>query len=372
MSHNPEFAVVHVCAPAAAGGLETVVRQLARGQQAAGMRVLVLAIVDPSPVDHPFVSTLIQDGIAARAVRVPSRRYLSERRQIRDELTRFQPAVVHTHGYRVDLVDAPVARRIGAATVSTVHGFTGGDWKNRLYETAQRRALRRMDAVVAVSEPMWAGLKTSGVSADRLHLVPNELLGFEPHPRPEARRRLGIPLDQPAIGWIGRLSREKGPDVLVEAVALQADGAVRVIVIGDGPERGSLEVVARDRGVADRIVFMGQIPAAGRLVKAFDLVVLSSRTEGTPMVLLEALQAGVPVVATGVGGIPGAAGGRATLVPADDPGALSVAMAAMLERPSPAAHSAPRSPDNGPGWISRYEAVYRAAEIVRDGRTGSR
>jgi glycosyltransferase involved in cell wall biosynthesis len=115
---------------------------------------------------------------------------------------------------------------------------------------------------------------------------------------------------------------------------------------------------------------MGQVPEAGRLVTAFDLVALSSRTEGTPMVLLEALQASVPVVATRVGGIPDAARGRATLVPTEDPAAFCAAMAAVLARSHPADVRSLNARDDGTAWISRYEAVYRAAEIVRDGTTG--
>src|SRR2546429_211481 len=76
---------------------------------------------------------------------------------------RLRPTIVHTDGYRPDVVDASVARRRGIPTVTTVHGFTGGGWKNGLYERLQRRAFRRLDAVVAASEPLKAQLTRAGV-----------------------------------------------------------------------------------------------------------------------------------------------------------------------------------------------------------------
>ena len=371
MNTPNEIAVAHLCAPAEAGGLETIVRQLARGQQRAGMRVVVLSVVDPSAgPEHPFVRALVGDGVDARGLPIPSRGYLLERRRTRAELERFRPAVVHLHGYRVELVDAPVARALGAAVVSTVHGFTGGDWKNRLYEIAQRRALRRLHAVVAVSEPMRRLLAESGIPAERLHLVPNVLLGFHPLTRDEARATLGIQPGRRVIGWVGRLSHEKGADVFIQAFAKLPDPGVEALIVGDGPERAPLEALARRLGIADRLIFAGQIPEAGRLVPAFDLVVLSSRTEGTPMVLLEALQAGMGVVATEVGGIPAAANGRASLVRPEDPAGLSVAIAAAL-RGSPRQSTSPASAlDDGGSWIGRYRAVYHAAQTVRNREIG--
>src|SRR5713101_3623616 len=86
---------------------------------------------------------------------------------------RLRPAVVHTHGYRPDVVDAGAARRLGIPTVTTVHGFTGGGWKNRFYERVQRRSHRRFDAVVAVSRPLVEQLLRDGVPPRRLHLVQN-------------------------------------------------------------------------------------------------------------------------------------------------------------------------------------------------------
>ena len=188
-------------------------------------------------------------------------------------------------------MDAPVARRLGIPTVTTVHGFTGGDWKNRLYERMQRRAHRKFDAVVVVSRPLMVQLIQDGVPPHRLHLVQNAWQGITPPlERLAARRALGIPARAFHVGWVGRLSVEKGPDVLLDAIGHLRDLPIVVSVLGTGRERGVLLDRARALGLAERIHWHGVVPGAARLFSAFDVFVLSSRTEGTPVVLFEAIQ----------------------------------------------------------------------------------
>src|SRR5207245_6251293 len=106
---------------------------------------------------HPFLAPLAQVGITTHQLVFPGRAYWRERRAIAALCRHVRPDIVHTHGYRPDVVDAGVARRLGIPVVTTVHGFTGGGWKNRCYEWLQLRALHPCDAVVAVKR---AGLQT--------------------------------------------------------------------------------------------------------------------------------------------------------------------------------------------------------------------
>jgi glycosyltransferase involved in cell wall biosynthesis len=189
--------------------------------------------------------------------------------------------------------------------VTTLHGFTGGDLRNRCYEWLQRRLARYCDAVVAVSEGIARDLAATGLPADKLHVIPNVL----PPPGPRltravARRLLGIGEDRWVIGWVGRLSREKGLDLLLDAIALDPHPEFDLVVMGDGAERDALMAQAEMLGLAERVTWAGIIPEAERYFAGFDALVLSSRTEGSPIVVLEGMAAGVPVVAVGTGGVP--------------------------------------------------------------------
>ncbi len=275
--------------------------------------------------------------------------------------------MVHTHGFRSDLIAGFAARRRRLPIVSTVHGFTFGDLKNRSYEVIQRRALRYFDAVVVVSLPLEEEMLARGVPRDRLHLIPNAIAPVRGQlGRERARAELGVSEEGFRVGWIGRLSQEKGADVLVDAVGQLRGEDVEASVIGDGPELAKLRARAADLGVAARIVWHGRLPAAARFLRAFDALVMSSRTEGTPMVLLEAMASRLPVVATRVGGIPAAIGEReAILIPPDSPTALAAAIRQVRDDPASARARAERAwerlqRDHGvEPWLDRYEAIYR-------------
>ncbi len=214
------LALIHVLACQPFGGLESVVRTLAEGQTARRHRVRVVAVLDLEPSPHPFELALRDAGIEVTPGRLPPRAYRRERGVLAALFRELRPELVHTHGYRADVQAGAVARRLGIPTVATVHGFTGGGWKNGLYEWLQLRALRRSDAVVAVSKPLVRQLRARGVAAQRIHCLPNAWGGRGTLlSREEARRRLALPDDAFVVGWVGRLSAEKGPDVLLDALA---------------------------------------------------------------------------------------------------------------------------------------------------------
>jgi len=363
--------VMHVVNPGMVGGLERVVQTLAAEQRAAGDDVHVAAVVGPEDADNAnnFFGPLRSAGVDTHAVELPPRRYLRERAALIDICRRHRPAIVHTHGYRADLVDGGVAHAVDAASVTTIHGFTGGSAKNRCYEWLHRRAIRRFDAVVAVSRPLALQLVESGVPADRLHLVLNAWRpAAPPLARGGARDSLGIARNAFVIGWVGRVSHEKGLDVLIDAMASLRDLPIYLSVIGDGPARQSLEARARRRDVAERVMWHGFIPDADRLLGAFNVFVLSSRTEGSPMVLLEALATGVPIVATRVGGVPDLLrADEGSLVPPECPDAIADGVRhvfrnqeAEIARARAAQRRVAGSDRVGP-WISSYDAVYQAA-----------
>jgi len=366
--------ILHILAPGEVGGLESVVRSLASAQQAQGHLVAVAAVVDRESPEHPWITAARAEGIPVYPCPIPPRAYHKERAAIARICRTLGPEIVHTHGYRPDVLAGGVARRLGHGTVTTVHGFTGGGIRNRFYEWLQLRAFRRFGAVVAVARPLGERLAAAGVPRERLHVIPNayEAPG-PPLGRDAARTILGVPPEGYRLGWAGRLSREKGADVLVEALGLLRDLPIALSVLGTGREAAALAGRAGALGVSERVQWHGTVPDAARLLPAFDCFVLSSRTEGTPMVLFEAMAAGVPVVATAVGGVPDIVSAEeALLVPPESPAALAGAIRAVYADPAAAAaraRAARRRLDRDygvAGWVARYDATYAA--VIRGSR----
>ena len=150
------------------------------------------------------------------------------------------------------------------------------------------------------------------------------------------RERLGISRDQRVILNVGRLSKEKAHADLIAAFKtlceMQSNLNCKLVIVGDGPERQSLTTAARESGLDARIIFTGQLGEVGPYYAMADVFVLSSHSEGSPNVLLEAMAANLPVVATCVGGVPEIVENEksALLVPAKDPTALATAIARIL------------------------------------------
>jgi glycosyltransferase involved in cell wall biosynthesis len=314
------------------------------------------------------VAGLREESIETHHLCVPGRSYLNERRAIAAICRRTSPTVVHTHGYRADVVDG-LAVRQSTPIVSTIHGYTGGDAKNRFYEWVQRRSLRRFDAVVAVSTKLGRELNEV-VRPERLHVIPNAIATpSDPLDRPAARVALGLPAESRVVGWVGRMSREKGADVLLDAFAAsKLSEDVHLALLGDGPELESLRDQAKRLEIESRIRWLGRTKDACRYFAAFDVLVLSSRTEGTPMVVLEAMSAGVPIVATRVGGVPDVlVDGTAFLVEPDAPIALAATLRDVLENRDAAWAVARAARDRAErrygvrNWVEAYESVYGAA-----------
>jgi glycosyltransferase involved in cell wall biosynthesis len=322
----------------------------------------------------PVVDRLTDAGIPVHVLKLAARAYMQERSEFGRRCRLLAPDVVHSHGYRTDVLDGRLARRLGFPVVTTVHGFTGGNWKNRVFERLQIRAFRKFDAVVAVSRPLAARLQAAKVPASRLHTLPNAWSpGPPPLDRHRARQFLGLEKDF-TIGWVGRLTHEKGADVLVRALSRLHALPVRVSFVGDGRERTSLERLASDLGVAERIRWHGIVSDAARVFPAFDVFVLSSRTEGTPISLFEAMAAQSPIIATSVGGVPDVVSNReAILVPADDDDALARAIERVYRCPEAAADRAEAARERLQAefspmpWLQKYEDVYRSVRKLKVG-----
>jgi glycosyltransferase involved in cell wall biosynthesis len=301
---NHHLSIVHVLSSFGMGGQERVALDLAGGQSGEGHRVLVVSLA-PEP-DGPLAAEFRQHGLeiatmAQRPGRDP-RLFLELARLFRQRGVH----VVHTHNPQPLLFAALPAKLTRARLVHTKHGVNP-DSPRRL---AMRRAAGRLvDAFVAVSQP------TANVAAerrecrrDRLHVVPNGIdldrFGPDPDARQAIRRELGIPEHAFAVGTVGRLWPEKGHAYFIRSVAPALGDGFHLVIVGEGPERDNLARQVAELARPDCVHLTGNRSDVPRVLAALDAFALTSKSEGLPLVIPEAMAAGLPVVATRVGGIP--------------------------------------------------------------------
>ena len=332
--HLPK--TVHVIVPSSAGGAESVVRNLAVGARQLPAAVEIAAVVH-SEAPHPFIEGARSEGSVVHPVVTRPRQYVEQIRALAAVLERTAAQAVQTHVYLANFVGFRAARKCGLPVIATIHGFTAGGIKNRFYEWFDLRQLRWFDGVACVSDAIRARVVAAGVPPDKTAVVPNGVFPSDVLDRETARAELGLALDEPVVGWIGRLSYEKGPDLFVETIARLPKPRPVAVMLGSGPEMHRMRQLLVSRVLDDRIRLLGERPNAARWLRAIDVLALSSRAEGTPMVLLEAIAVGVPVVSFAVGGIPSVIDDSSGwLVPTRDTGALSDAIRHALTEPDEA------------------------------------
>jgi glycosyltransferase involved in cell wall biosynthesis len=360
--------VLHVLSPAPIGGAESVVLELTAAMQTPSLQAGI-AVIGVDIAAHPFVAAARQRALPVEGTSMHRYRYVAQARAVAGMVRRGGVHVIHTHGFKADVIGGMAGWLTRRPTVSTLHGFTGSGVKTGLLDRLARRAHQRASALIAVSAPIREELIRRGMPAERVHVIPNAVQApHAPLTRAAARHELGVNAATPRIGWIGRLSSEKGADVFLHALAEIPTGvAWQASIIGDGPEAPALRTLCHALGLEARVEWHGVRAAAATLLPAFDVLVLSSHTEGTPMVLLEAMHAGTPIVATRVGGVPDMLGaGQALLVPPAIPSALAEAIAATLADPDAAraraalARREARATFGMDAWVTRHDALYRS------------
>jgi len=249
--------------------------------------------------------------------------------------------VLQSHSYKGHLLSLFLRALTGLPWIAFAHGWTDEDRRIGLYNRLDFRLLRYPDCVVAVSDSVRRRLEATGVPSSRITVIPNAVEIDAGERSVDVRGWLGsldIPAGTPVLSVIGRLSPEKGQDLFLEAcqVAAQKDCKFVGVLVGEGPWENELRARAKALGLESRVRFAGHSQDVAQVYAASDVIVIPSRSEGLPNVLLEAMAAGKPVVATRVGGIPEVLsdGVNGRLVPPEDPVRLADAMAALLaDRP---------------------------------------
>jgi glycosyltransferase involved in cell wall biosynthesis len=332
MAEPANFKILHILR-APIGGLFRHVVDLGRGQAERGHQVgVVAAEAEPGSVADTQLRALASQ-LPLGVMRIPMRRQLglgdaAAVSHVSKVIAAAGPGVVHGHGAKGGAY-ARLARST-AIRVYTPHGGSlhYGRWTPQgvVYRVAERILMRRTDLFLFESQfardTYQAAIGTPRVP---VHVVPNGVGAAEFQP-------IGSTGAKTDIVMVGELRYIKGIDVLIEAIAeLVARGRiVAATIVGDGPDAASLRHLAAERGLSNSLRFAGYQPAR----HAFSLgrlLVVPSRAESLPYIVLEAAAAGVPMVATRVGGIPEVFGASTSLVPPGNATALAEAVIAALD-----------------------------------------
>jgi glycosyltransferase involved in cell wall biosynthesis len=264
-------------------------------------------------------------------------------RRLGELIDRVRPDVVQTHNCKSHLFVRLSERWRRTAWVAFHHGYTATSVKTLLYNQFDRFSLLRATKMVTVCRPFFQEISALGVDPAKITVVHNSVKTFVP-PEAEAvhevSRRYGIQPGRPSVLSVGRLSREKAHRDLIEAFAIlrkrEPSLDPQLVFVGDGHEAEALRRQSGDRGLSDSVVFCGQQADVRPFYALASVFSLPSLSEGSPNALLEAMAAGVPAVATQVGGVPEIAENRrnALLVPPANRQALADALRTLLiDRP---------------------------------------
>lgn len=275
------------------------------------------------------------NGIACQAF-VPTGRLglLPMLQRLRATLAQESRAVIHSHGYKPDILLAALGVPRRLPCLATCHSWYSTTVKLKALESLDKWAVRRFDHVVAVSDEIYRDLRASGTPDAKLSRIDNgiSIPVIDTHEKNKIRAEWKLTPDEKLVVQIGRLAKSKRNALLLKAVTeLPADISVRVVFVGEGEERAVLGAYARELKIDGRVIFAGYRRNAPAIMAAADVLVITSNQEGLPIVILEAMAVGCPIIATAVGAIPQVLSEEsAWIIPVDDEVALTRALREAL------------------------------------------
>ncbi len=349
-----------------------------------------MVLIRPWEADNIFVQALEKEGYpiyrvpVAKRARVDGRDYLRVfrcHRIIHSLLKDGSYDLVHTHGYFADIVGIPAAKRLRIPRISTCHGFISNNLKYKFYNACDLIALRFSNNIISVSHGIKSTLMKSGIKDSQITVIRNAVNGnyhgaFYALNRQKIRKLYGIGGKEFVVGYIGRLSEEKGIRYLIEACSRlnELDLPTKVLIIGEGPQKQELQDLTIEKSMDHNVFFTGFQRDIENWLPAMDIFVLPSLTEGTPMALLEAMAFGIPVVASAVGDVPQVVDSERNgiLVNPGKPGEINNAIQllykneTMRKRFSAEAQEKIKEKYNVEDWTRKIEAEYLKMEICRE------
>ncbi|MFC5994833.1 glycosyltransferase [Pseudonocardia hispaniensis] len=365
--------VLHVITGLGVGGAELQLRSLLRHTRHSAD---VVTLYNPGPV----ADMIARDGIRVRDLAMTRNTELPALFRLRDLIAQDDYDVVHTHLYRSCVYGRAAARLAGTPVIVATEHSIGETHLERRRMTVAVRALYLAtglcgDATIAVSDTVRDRLVRWGVPERTVQVIPNgvdlDRVAFDAEARVRVRREFAVAEHDYVVGVLGRLDPNKRFDLVIEAVAPLMAGPVRLLVVGDGPQRRQLESVAARHGVTDRVTFAGERHDVAAVLSAMDLFVASSAQETFGLSVLEAMANGLLALYTTCPALTDVATDRARRVPGDIPGLRAEIAREVATGPRPrGAGTAIRERYGMPAVAGRIDDLYE--RLMAAGRSPRR
>lgn len=381
---NPLRVLALVEASTVTGPAKNLIRfcQMVQADSASGLSISIAAFhrraLPGDPESNAFLDAVRAAGIELDVIPERGRFDSSVLPVLREIIARRRPDIIQTHAPKAHFLVRWAGFQRGRGWIAFHHGDTAEDLKVRLYTQLDRWSLRASNLSVTMCEPFADLLVRRGVPRKRIQIVPNAMAAAPSVAKADVdalRQRLALPADARVILSVGRLSTEKGhADLLAALRLLRRDHpqlTIRLILVGDGIERPNLERAAAAPELASSVIFAGHCSNVWPYYSLADVFALPSHSEGSPNALLEAMAAGVPIVACKVGGVPETVedGSSALLVPPAEPAAMASALARVLEDPALAGRLVSNASERLAKRFSpesRYQALLEVYRSVKE------
>lgn len=316
-------------------GAENMLLNLCASQKETGCQNSLMLFYNVHAPNVEFYERARRHGLSVRMVHCRGRADWRAVRQIEECIQEDGIELLHTHGYKADLYGYIAARRSCKPIVATCHNWLGGTAALGIYNHLDRMVLKRFNALAAVSDSVAQRLLDSGASAKKIRTIANgiDVQAFERgYPLP------ALTFDgSKVVGMVARLDLQKGFEYLLRAARdlCVAFPALKVVIVGDGPDRKPIEDMIQRFGLLSNVILAGQYSDMPGIYAAMDVFVLPSLNEGLPMTILEAMAASKPVIATRVGAISSVIkdGETGLLLEPGDAHGLRSAVARLLSQP---------------------------------------
>ncbi len=332
------LSVCHILPALPLNGAENLLLQICRNMNPEEVRTSILLIADGGPLVPDFEAL----GIPVTIIPKKGRYDLSIIWKVRSFLRQGQFDLIHTHLFTANLWGRLGCAFLGPAVISSMHSIASIE-KSVLRQTEQfldRLLVPMTDAVVCVTlQVMRTMSQVARLPRSKLVTINNGVeipVDYDAMTKEDARSTLKVPKGLPILGIIGRFSKPKNHQAFLESLVLVREKFpdLLVLIVGIGELEESIRKKVSELGLEESVLFMGSRRDVPVILKALDALVIPSLWEGLPIVLLEALVSGTPVIATRVGGIPDVVEDRVTaLLTAPDPESLSKTMIWALDHP---------------------------------------